>query len=102
MTDYTQMTEQELADALAEIDSIQAEVSRRDWIKSAPVSIWTTLRMAPDRGVGKVETLLAGIDMTPRIYEPWVEFGPEGDVPLFTDEELGEIITALQARIDAV
>lgn len=98
MTDYTQFTDQELADAAAEIDAVNAEQNRRQWIQNAPINIFSVLLQAPNFGIGRVETLLAGMNMTLNIFEPGMH-GPEGDVPIIDDTMAQEIIDALQARL---
>lgn len=98
MTDYTQLTDQELADAASEIDAVNAEQNRRQWIRNAPINIFSTLLQAPNFGVGRVETLLAGMNMTLNMFEPGV-YGPEGDIPIIDDAMAQEVITALEARL---
>ena len=98
MTDYTQMTDQELAAAAAEIDAVNAEQYRRQWIQYAPVNIFSTLLQAPDRGADRVEILLAGMNMTLNMFEPGIP-GPERDTPVIDDVMAQEVIDALEARL---
>jgi len=96
MTDYTQMTDQELADAVAEIEAVQSEQSRRNWVRYAPSGIFSTLQQAPGYGADKVEILLAAINMSPSTFEP----GMGGsDVPVIDDAMAQQVIDALEARL---
>lgn len=99
MTDYTQMTDQELADAAAEIDAVNAEQYRRQWIQYAPVNLFSILLQAPTRGADRVEILLAGMNMTLNMFEPGGEPDPERDIPVIDDTMAQEVIDALQARL---
>lgn len=99
MTDYTQMTDQEFETAILESQEIQAEMSRRDWVRNAPLTLAWLLKDAEERGLTRVEMALKGMNT---LRSEMGVGGPEGDIPVIDDAMAAEIITALQARIDAV
>lgn len=99
MTDYTQMPDQEFEAAIQEAQAIETERLRRDWVRNAPITVAWLLKDAEERGLTRVEMALRGMNT---LRSEMGVGGPEGDIPVIDDAMAAEIITGLQARIDAV
>ena len=99
MTDYTQMTDEELEAALVDAQGIQAERDRRDRLGQHPSNIaWTLVYVTNDQG-DRAQTLISAMNTTMAMLDPGGQWGPEGDVPIIDDTMAQQIIDALQARL---
>src|SRR5688500_8775375 len=101
MADYTQMTPEELTAVMDEAQAAQAELQRRARLAEASGQIARTLFQVQQDLGNQVEVLVEALGTTQQDLDPWGS-GEGWDVPVIDDTEAAEVITALQARIDAV
>lgn len=100
MTDYTQMTNEELATVIDEAQAAQYEITRRSRLSEAPRQMAHMIFAVGNDQGDKVEAVVRAMNTT------WAELdaveGPEYNIPAITNEEAAEVIAALQDRINAV
>lgn len=101
MTDYTQMTDDELMAVISEADVARAEIARRDRLTYIPRQIAQTLIDLDRDGGNQVDAIVAAFSVAPRDLDP-LGAGEGWDDPVIDDTQIAEIIAALQARLDAV